>query len=57
MAVRRRDFAMPCHYAAAGMDTKGRMLEMAAAEQEDGTFVVYHAMKLTEKMARELELE
>ena len=26
------------------------------AEREDGAFIVYHAMRLTKKMARELEL-
>lgn len=55
-AVRRRNFDPPCHFAIAGLDTKGRMIEVLGAEQEDGTLIVYHAMKLTEKMAKELEI-
>jgi hypothetical protein len=38
------------------MDTKGRLIEMVSVELEDGGVLVYHAMRLTAKMARELEL-
>ena len=51
-AVRRRNFDPPCHFAIAGLDSKGRMIEILGAEQEDGTLIVYHAMKITEKMAK-----
>ena len=53
-AVRRRNFDMPSHYMAAGLDTKGRLIEMVGAEREDGTLVVYNAMKMTDKARREL---
>lgn len=56
-AVRRRNFDMPCHYCLAGADAKGRLIEVIGAEQEDGTLIVYHAMKLTAKMAAELGLD
>lgn len=56
ISMRYRDFGMPMHILAAGMDAKGRMIEMVGAEQEDGTLIVYHAMRLTEKAAKELGL-
>ena len=55
-AVRMRNFEIPSIYAAAGPDTRGNLIELLLAEQEDGVFIVYHAMKLTMKMARELGL-
>ncbi|KFI86794.1 hypothetical protein [Bifidobacterium ruminantium] len=55
-AVRRRNFDIPCIYAAAGPDKSGNLIELLLAEQEDGDFIAYHAMRLTRKMARELEL-
>lgn len=55
-AVRMRNFDIPSIYAAAGPDTRGNLIELLLAEQEDGRFVAYHAMKLTMKMARELGL-
>lgn len=57
LAMRHRNFDPPAYVAAAGMDTKGRIIEMVGVELEDGSFLVYHAQKLTRKMARELELE
>ena len=33
----------PTQYMAIGFDENGRMLEMAAVEQEDGTLLVFHA--------------
>lgn len=51
-----RNFDIPSIYAAAGPDTRGNLIELLLAEQEDGRFVAYHAMKLTMKMARELGL-
>ena len=32
------------------------MIEMVGVEMEDGTVLVYHAMKLTKKMSTELGL-
>lgn len=55
-AVRMRNFDIPSIYAAAGPDTRGNLIGLLLAEQEDGRFVAYHAMKLTMKMARELGL-
>lgn len=50
------EFDIPSIYAVAGPDTRGNLIEVLLAEQEDGSFVAYHAMKLTVKMARELGL-
>lgn len=55
-AVRMRNFDIPSVYAAAGPDTRGILIEILLAEQEDGSFVAYHAMKLPMKVARELGL-
>lgn len=55
-AARYRDFEIPAHVALAGPDLHGNLLEVLYAEQEDGSLVVFHAMKLSKKMARELEL-
>ena len=46
----------PDYYIAAGMDTKGRMLELVGVELENDTFMIFHAMKLTTKMINELGL-
>lgn len=54
--VRRRNFDVPCIYAAAGPDRSGNLVELLLAEQEDGSFLAYHAMGLTRKMADELNL-
>jgi hypothetical protein len=56
IAIINRDYGVPDYYAAAGIDNKGRMLEMIGFEEEDGTLMVFHAMKLTGKMAKELGL-
>lgn len=42
--------------AAAGAGARGRMIEMVGAELEGGGVLIYHAMRLTAKMARELGL-
>ena len=42
--------------AAAGADARGRMIEMVGVELEGGGVLIYHAMRLTAKMARELRL-
>lgn len=55
-AIRMRNFDIPSIYAVAGSDTRGNLIELPLAEQEDGSFVAYHAMKLTMKMAHELGL-
>lgn len=54
IAVQNRTYTPPDIYAAAGADSKGRMLELLAVELEDGTMLIYHAMKLTRKMRAEL---
>lgn len=56
VAVVNRTYEPPDIYAAAGAEGKGRMLEVLGVELEDGSFLVYHAMKLTAKMRRELGL-
>lgn len=43
-------------YIGSGADRKGRLLEFAGKETEDGSLLVYHAMKLTRKMQLELGL-
>lgn len=55
-AVRCRGFGPPDNAAAAGADSCGRMLEMVGIARADGSVVVYHAMRLTAKMAAELGL-
>lgn len=57
IAVRCRNFDPPCHYALAGADESGNLIEVLVAEQEDKSLIAYHAMKLTSKMAKELGLE
>ena len=56
VAIVNRTYDPPDIYAAAGADRKGRMLEVLGVEMDDGRFLVYHAMKLTAKMGRELGL-
>ena len=41
---------------AAGSDTRGRILELLGIEAEDLRIIIYHAMPLTLKVARELGL-
>ncbi|MBR2834354.1 MAG: hypothetical protein IKE43_01370 [Coriobacteriales bacterium] len=56
LAARTREFGPPDIIAAAGMDSKGRLIEMLGVEMADGKVSIYHAMKLTKKMASELGL-
>lgn len=56
-AMRHRNFDPPAYIAAAGADTHGRLIEMLGVELEGGGVLVYHAQKLTRKMARELGLD
>lgn len=56
VASRYRNFDIPCHVALAGPDESGNLIEILYAEQADGSAIVYHAMKLTQKMAHELGL-
>lgn len=56
IAQRRRNASAPDVIAAAGPDMKGRLIEILAVEGQGGELSVYHAMKLTKKMARELNL-
>ncbi len=44
------------YYAIAGMDEKGRILEAVGVMLDDNTLLIYHAMKLTENMRKELGL-
>ena len=44
----------PDCYAAAGADPRGRMIEMVGVELEDSRLLIFHAMRLTTKMADEL---
>ena len=56
VAMRYRNFDVPAFIAAAGLDSHGQLIEMLGGEQEDGTVVIYHAMRMTRKMADELGL-
>lgn len=56
LAIVKRAYEPPDVYAAAGADTKGRLLEVLGIELEGESFLVYHAMKLSPKMQRELGL-
>ena len=56
LSARTREFGPPDVVAAAGADTKGRLIEMLGVIMEDDSIVVYHAMRLTKKMAQELAL-
>ncbi|MCL2526335.1 MAG: hypothetical protein FWE46_04715 [Coriobacteriia bacterium] len=56
IAMRRRNFELPSHFVLAGVDTRGRLLQVVGALQEDGTFLAYHSLKLTRAVAVELEL-
>lgn len=57
IAIVNRTYNPPDAYAAAGSDGKGRMLELLGIELEDGTLMIYHAMRLTRKMCAELGLK
>ena len=56
ISARIREYGPPDIIAAAGVDTKGRMIEMLGIMLEEDLVVIYHAMKLTWKMAKELAL-
>ena len=56
IAIRNRTYCPPDYYAAAGADSKGRLLEMVGVELEDGTVNIFHAMKLQDSMKEELGL-
>ena len=53
VSARVREFGPPDVVTAAGPDTKGRMLELVGIEMDDGSVLIYHAMRLTRKMAAE----
>ena len=55
-AARYRNFDPPSHIAFAGPNGRGNLIEVLAAEQDDGLLIVYYAMNLTRKMADELGL-
>ena len=44
----------PNYYAAAGADPRGRMTEIVDVELEENRLLIFHAMRLTAKMADEL---
>ena len=44
----------PYNYVAVGIDGKGRQLEMLAFLDENSDWIVYHAMRATRKVLREL---
>jgi len=57
ISMRQRDPDFPDYYAAAGFDTMGRLLQMIAVVSKRGdALIVYHAMPVTRKMRRELNL-
>jgi hypothetical protein len=56
IAIVNREYNPPDYYAAAGMDNKGRILELVGVELEDNSLMIFHAMKLTKKMKEELGL-
>jgi len=56
IAIRNRTYSPPDYYAAAGADSKGRMLEMVGVELEDNTLRIFHALKLRDEMREELGL-
>lgn len=45
------------HYAAIGVDEKGRLLEMVAAKLEKDTWLIFHASKATAEMLKEMGLK
>lgn len=57
VALRHRNFDPPSYYVAAGIDRRGRLLEMVGVELEDNNLLIYHCQKMTLKVATELELE
>ena len=57
IALRHRNFEPPAYFVAAGIDRKGRLLEMVGVELENGGVLIYHSQKITSKVAKELELE
>jgi predicted RecB family nuclease len=56
IAIVNRTYNPPDFYAAAGMDSKGRLLELVGVEMENGSLMIFHAMKLSAKMRKELGL-
>ena len=56
IAIVNRECNPPDYYAAAGIDSKGRILELVGVELEDNSLMIFHAMKLTNKMKKELGL-
>ena len=56
IAIVNREYDPPDYYAAAGVDSKGRILELVGVELEDNSLMIFHAMKLTKKMKKELGL-
>ena len=56
IAIVNREYNPPDYYAADGIDSKGRILELVGVELEDNTLMIFHAKKLTGKMKKELGL-
>ncbi|MCL2819049.1 MAG: hypothetical protein FWD41_04920 [Actinomycetia bacterium] len=57
IAISRRSYSFPGYYVAVGAEKKGRLLQMVGVELENGSILVYHAMKLAETMRAELGLQ
>ena len=51
-----RNYDPPEYHAAAGADSHGRLLEMVGVELDEGSLLIFHAMRLTDKMAQELQV-
>ena len=56
IAMHRRTYDPPDYFAAAGFDSKNRLLEMVGVETESEDILIFHAMRLTDKMRFELGL-
>ena len=56
IALVRREGAEDNLYVAVGFDNNGRLLEVVAIKRQDGTWLIFHAMKATIKTLREVGL-
>ncbi|MDR0500236.1 MAG: hypothetical protein LBG97_03180 [Coriobacteriales bacterium] len=56
IAFARRDGAADDLYVAAGFDNSGRLLEVVAAKGKGEDWLIFHAMKATQKTLSELGL-
>ncbi|XCB29263.1 hypothetical protein RQN30_08395 [Arcanobacterium hippocoleae] len=56
LAMRYRNYDQPVFVAAAGSGNSGRLIEMLGVIEENDSILIFHAMELTKKMAKELNL-